>query len=348
MGSDNRAPEPHELQEMKDLLETMLRQGAWGMSTGLIYPPGSYALTEELIELASVLATHGGIYTSHIRGEGSTLLDAIDVAVRIGRTAGVRVQVSHLKALGRANWGKGQDALDRLERARRGGVDIASDQYPYEATQTALSVLIPAWAHAGGVSEMLGQLAAEAQRPRLRADVLTAINDRGGPDRIRISGTGSERNRSLCGRSLEQIAAAWNIPPEDVVIRLVAEEEAAVSAVFFALSGDDLLAILQSDRVAVGSDGSGLSVSDRTAATHPRSYGTFPRVLGRFVRERKLLPLARAIYKMTGLPASRLGFMDRGLIREGFKADIVLFDPERITDTATFESPHSSGERALR
>ena len=339
MGSDNRTPEPGEMQAMKELLSSQLSQGAWGLSTGLIYPPGSYAAAEELIELASVLAEHGAMYSSHIRGEASTLLDAIDEAIRIGRTTGVRVQVSHLKALGLANWGKGREALDRLNDARQAGVDIAADQYPYEASQTALSVLIPAWAHAGGVSSMLELLTSATRDTRLRADIRAALAERGGAGRIRISGTGSERNRALCGRSLAQVAMHWNVPPEDAVVRLVVEEAAAVSAVFFSLSEDDLAVIMRSDTVAVGSDGAALTGEDDGSATHPRAYGTFPRVLGHFVRERKMLPLATAIYKMTGLPARRLGIQDRGRIAAGYQADLVLFDPDAIADTATFENP---------
>ena len=341
MGSDDRAPEPGEMQAMKELLSSQLSQGAWGLSTGLIYPPGSYAAAEELIELASVLAKHGAMYSSHIRGEASTLLDAIDEAIRIGRATGVRVQVSHLKALGLANWGKGREALDRLNDARQAGVDIAADQYPYEASQTALSVLIPAWAHAGGVAAMLERLRDEPAKARLRTDIRAAMAERGGAGRIRISATGSERNRALCGRSLAQVATHWNVPPEDAVMRVVMEEAAAVSAVFFSLSEDDLAVIMRSDAVAVGSDGAALAGTDDRNATHPRAYGTFPRVLGHFVREKGMLPLATAIYKMTGLPARRLGFQDRGRIAAGYKADLVLFDPGAIADTATFETPRS-------
>ena len=188
---------------------------------------------------------------------------------------------------------------------------------------------------------MLRQLAAEDPKQRLRAEVKAAMDDRGGPDRIRISSVRSERNRTLSGRSLQQIAAMWSLPPEDTVMRLIVEEEAAVSAVFFALSEEDLLRILKSDTVAVGSDGSGLSALDTGAVVHPRSYGTFARVLGHYVRDRDVLPLAKAVYKMSGLPACRLGLKDRGLLRAGFMADIVLFDAERIADTATFEKPHS-------
>ena len=341
MGSDDRLPAADELQAMKALLSGQLSQGAWGLSTGLIYPPGSYAATAELIELAAVVAKHGAVYASHIRGEASTLLDAIDEAIRIGRATGARVQVSHLKALGLANWGKGREALERLAEARRSGVDIAADQYPYAASQTALSVLIPAWAHAGGVAVMLGRLGDGQANAQLITDIRAAIAERGGPERIRISGTGSERNRALCGRTLAQIASMWEVPPEDAVVRLVAEETAAVSAVFFSLSEDDLAAIMESDRVAVGSDGAALAGAGEGSATHPRAYGTFPRVLGHFVREKRMLPLATAVYKMTGLPAERLGLRDRGRIAAGCAADLVLFDPGTVGDTATFERPRS-------
>jgi N-acyl-D-amino-acid deacylase len=342
MGSDDRPPAPGELQAMKALLADQLRQGAWGLSTGLIYPPGSYAATGELIELAAVAAGHGALYSSHIRGEASTLLDAVDEAIRIGRASGARVQVSHLKAVGPAHWGRGKVALERLAEARRAGVDIAADQYPYAASQTALSVLIPEWAHAGGVAAMLGRLGDGQAKTRLSAGIHAAVAERGGPERIRISGTRSGRNRPLCGQSLAQVASAWGVSPEEAVVRLVAEEEAAVSAVFFSLSEDDLAAIMQSDRVAVGSDGAALAGTDEGSTPHPRAFGTFPRVLGHFVRERRLLPLSTAVYKMTGLPAERLGLPDRGRIAEGFAADLVLFDPGAIADTATFERPRSS------
>jgi N-acyl-D-amino-acid deacylase len=340
MGSDDRPPEQREMAEMKALLKEMLSQGAWGFSTGLIYPPGSFAATDELIELSRVLAPYDALYASHIRGEGATLMKAVDEAIQIGRQAGVKVEVSHLKALGQANWGLGRAALDKLEQARREGVDIAADQYPYEASQTALSVLVPAWAHIGGVAEMRKRLLDAQFVPRLRSDIKTAIIERGGPLRIMVSGADSERNRAFSGKSLLEIAESWKLAPEDVVIRLL-QEDASVSAIYFSLSDDDVTAILQSNQVAIGSDGRALSASsDSAVTTHPRSYGTFPRVLGHFVREKGLLSLAQAVFKMTVLPASRLGLKDRGVVRPGCAADLVLFDPSEIVDRATYADPH--------
>jgi len=342
MGAEDRAPATADLAHMEAVLGTALRQGAWGMSTGLIYPPGSYAATEEIVALAKVLARHGAVYTSHIRGEGETLLTALAEAVRVGKESGARVQVSHLKALGRKNWGRGREALALLDAARRDGVDVAADQYPYEATSTPLSALVPSWAHAGGVSALLRRLGASEERDRLSAEIARAMNERGGAEAVKVAHVGSPRNASLSGMTLAQIAALWTVPPEAAVIRLLLEEQAEVGAVYFSLSSEDVAAIMASDQVAVGSDGLGLSaIEDRDQATHPRSYGTFPRVLGRYVREQRLLSLPLAIHKMTGLPARCLGFRDRGVIRPGCAADLTLFDPATILDRADFQEPHA-------
>jgi N-acyl-D-amino-acid deacylase len=342
MGAEDRAPAAADLAHMHALLEAALRQGAWGMSTGLIYPPGSFAATEEIVALAKVLARSGAVYTSHIRGEGDTLLTALAEAVQVGKESGVRVQVSHLKALGRRNWGRGREALALLDAARRDGVDVAADQYPYEATSTALSALVPSWAHAGGVGALLKRLAGPEERGRLSAEIARALGDRGGAEAVKVAHVGSPCNASLSGKSLAEVAAQWNAPPEAAVIRLLLEERAEVGAVYFSLSAEDVAAIMASDQVAVGSDGLGLSAAeDRDQATHPRSYGTFPRVLGRYVREQRLLSLPLAVYKMTGLPARRLGFRDRGGIRPGCAADLTLFDPATIRDRAEFQDPHA-------
>jgi N-acyl-D-amino-acid deacylase len=345
MGADNRPPSPRELKDMADLLDSLLRQGAWGMSTGLIYPPGIFAGTEELIALARVLAEHGALYSSHIRGEASTLLRSVGEAVRIGRETGVKVEVSHLKAIGRPNWGLGKRALEIIKQARLNGIDIAADQYPYEASATTLSVLVPEWAHAGGVSELLNRLKDLSLRSRLLREIESKIDERGGPDCVQIASLGAPKNMSASGHTLSWLAGEWNTSPQQAAVRLLLEENAAVGAVYFSLSEDDLNAIMSSDIISVGSDGRGLDPEGEAGRpTHPRSYGTFPRVLGLFARDKKILPLPTAVYKMTGLPASRVGFTDRGTIKPGLAADLVLFNPETINDKADFHQPHQYPE----
>ncbi len=341
LGAEDRTPNDKEFESMKSLLMECLKQGAWGLSTGLIYPPGSFAKTEELIGLAKIVAHHNAVYTSHIRGEGATLMKALDEAISIGKNSGARVEVSHLKAMGRDNWSKGKKALLKLERARNEGVDIAADQYPYEATGTSLTALIPDWAHTGGVSQLVERLAAPETAKRLQAEILHEMNQRGGPDRIVIAGIGPTKNRNLSGKNLSQIAALWKCTPEIAVMRLIGEERAAVGAVYFSLSEQDVTDILSSDRVSVGSDGMGMNAEESFGmSTHPRSYGTFPRILGLYTRQKGILSLPIAIHKMTGLPASRVGLKSRGLIKAGFTADLVLFDPATIQDRSTFESQH--------
>ncbi len=341
LGAEDRIPSDRELEKMKNLLGESFEEGAWGLSAGLIYPPGSFAKTEELVELAKVAANYEALYSSHIRGEGATLMKALDEAIRIGKESGVRVEVSHLKAMGKDNWGRGKEALLKLEKARRSGVDIAADQYPYEATSTSLTALVPSWAHAGGVSELLKRLASPGVIEQLQAEILLEMNKRGGPGRIVIAEIGSAKNAGLSGKSIGQIAELWNCAPETAVIRLLLEEKAAVGAVYFSLSEEDVTAILSSDQVSVGSDGTGMKAEeDSGTSTHPRSYGTFARILGVYAREKGTLSLAKAIHKMTGLVASRLGLKNRGLIKPGYIADLVLFDPLTIQDQATFDRPH--------
>jgi N-acyl-D-amino-acid deacylase len=341
MGADDRGPTAAELEAMQALLAEALAQGAWGMSSGLIYPPGSFARPEELVALGAVLARARALYASHIRNEGAGLEASLEEAIRVGRESGARVQVSHLKALGRASWGKGRTALAALETARAAGVDVAADQYPYEATSTTLAAVVPSWAHAGGVGRMLARLAAPELTARLEEEIDGLMAERGGPGREMVAGVGSPKHAACSGRRVAEIAAAWGIRPAAAVRRLLLEERGVVGAVYFSLSEEDVAAIMRSDWVAVGSDGQGLSAEDGAAeSTHPRSYGTFPRVLGRYVREQGLLGLSLAVHKMTAVPAARLGMTDRGLLRPGLVADLVLFDPRRIIDQAEFEEPH--------
>jgi N-acyl-D-amino-acid deacylase len=341
LGEEDRIPSDKELGRMKNLLADSLEQGAWGLSTGLIYPPGSFAKAEELVALAKIVAHYGALYASHIRGEGATLMEALDEAIRIGKKGRVRVEVSHLKAMGKDNWGRGKEALLKLEKARQDGVDIAADQYPYEATSTSLTALVPPWAHAGGVNELLRRLASPETTDRLQTEILREMNKRGGPGWIVIAGIGSVKNIELSGKNLGQIAELWHCPPEIAVKRLLLEEKAAVGAVYFSLSDEDVAAILSNDHVSVGSDGMGMNAEeDSGKSTHPRSYGTFPRVLGVYAREKGTLSMAKAIHKMTGLVAGRVGLKNRGFIKPGFNADLVLFDPLTIQDRSTFDHPH--------
>jgi len=341
MGFEDREPTADELARMERLLAQMLDQGAWGMSTGLIYPPGSFAKTDELVALSRVLADYDALYSSHIRGESSTLLKALDEAIYIGANSGAKIEVSHLKAMGKPQWGQGKECLARLAKAREEGVDIGADQYPYEASSTSLTALVPQWAHSGGARELLKRLNTPELRERLETEIQREMMMRGGPERVLIAGVGSAKNVNLSGQTLEQIAKLWEVSPAAAVIQLLIEEEATVGAVYFSMATEDVEAILADRQVAVGSDGRGMNVeTDAGKATHPRSYGTFVRVLGRYVREKKLLTLETAVNKMTGLPALRLNLSDRGHLKPGSAADITIFDPAKVIDVADFVNPH--------
>ena len=345
IGWDDRPPTPAEMVQMQELLDESLQQGAWGMSTGLVYPPGSFAKPDELVELAKVIAKHETLYTSHIRGESATLMNSIEEAISLSRLSGARVQVSHLKAIGKPFWGQGMDALRRIEAARAEGVDIWADQYPYEATATSLAALVPGWAQDGGIAALLRRL----EDPELRERILTAIDSemtvRGGPDRVKISVVKTPQNQQWVGKTIQDVAAARQLPAGETVRQLLIEEAAKINAVYFSLGEVDLNGIMQSPLVAVGSDGQVMNPErDSTENVHPRSYGTFPRVLGRFVREKKLISLELAVHKMSGLPAKILRLPDRGLIKAGMKADLAVFNPATVIDKADFGNPHQYPE----
>jgi N-acyl-D-amino-acid deacylase len=341
MGMENREPWADELRRMQELLHVNLEQGAWGMSTGLIYSPGSFSRTEELVALAEVLSRNNALYASHVREEDTNLFSGLEEAVRIGKESGARVQVSHLKSIGQKNWGLSRKILDALEEARKGGADIYGDQYPYDATSTILAALIPRWAHEGGQEEMLKRLSSDKLRHRINNETEQAIHFRGGPTRIVISYLSTDRNKGLIGKDIGAIADVWKTSPADAVIRVILEEKAAVEAVYFALSEADVETIAADENVAVCTDGDALNAEeDAVLSPHPRSYGAFPRVLDLYVRKKGVLSLPAAIHKMTGLPAARVGFTDRGLLKPGFAADLILFDAGKIADVATFDNPH--------
>ncbi len=345
MGFARRAPDAKELSRMQRLLADAMEDGAWGLSTGLIYAPGSYAATEEVVELARVAARHRGFYASHIRGEGATLLDAVGEAIRIGRDADLPVQVSHVKAAGRPNWGKVADALALIDAARAEGQDVMADVYPYTASSTTVRTLLPDWALEGGVDAMLARLADPATRRRIRGELEAPATGQSLVDRIgweNIMMASCVRRRDAEGKRLSEIAAARCLAPLDAALELIVDEAGRAYVILFQLDERDLRRALAHPAVMIGSDGSALAPYGALGAgkPHPRSYGTFPRVLGEYAREQRVLGLAEAVHKMTGLPARRLGLRDRGVVRVGAKADLVVFDPKRVTDQATYEEPH--------
>ena len=336
MGFEMRTPTDSELKTMKRLVAEAMEDGAWGMSTGLIYPPSCYADTDEIVELAKVLPKYGGVYFSHIRGEGDTLLEAVKEAIEIGERASVPVEIAHFKATGRRNWGRTEESLRLVEEARRRGVDVTFDQYPYVASSTGLTALLPDWAHEGGARRLLDRLRDLEERRRIAESPET--EDRNW-DNIVVSS--AKIHPQYEGKSISEIARLEGKAPFDAVFDLLLAEEAQVDIVIFEMSEDDVRRIMRSPYMMVGSDGRAVAPRGILGAgkPHPRYYGTFPRVLGHYVRG-GVLTLEEAVRKMTSLPAQRLGLRDRGLLREGFKADIVIFDPYTVRDEATFTDPH--------
>jgi N-acyl-D-amino-acid deacylase len=332
--------------EMKGVLRAVeqgLAEGAFGLSTGLEYTPGRYTPTDEITAMARIVARAGGVYTSHIRNEESGLLESVNEAISIGRQAGVRVEVSHLKAAGRPNWGMQGAAIDLIESARRQGVDVLADAYPYTAYSTGLSIFVSSWALDGGWPELSRRLQNAADRARLRAEMLDRIrNEPGDYDLIVISSVDSEGDREFVGRNVAEIAKTWRVEPVDAILRLLEQNEGDVGYIGHAMSPENVALVLHHPLVMIGSDGYSMAPEGPAARTrpHPRSYGTFPRVLGYYTRDQHLFNLPTAVRKMTSMPADQVGLRDRGRIARGKKADLVLFDAKAIRDEATFDDPH--------
>jgi N-acyl-D-amino-acid deacylase len=344
MGFARRPPTATELATMRSLLAAAMDDGAFGMSTGLIYAPGSYSETAEIVEVAHAAARGRGFYATHMRGEGATLLQAVSEAITVGREANMPVQISHLKAAGRSNWGKVADALALIEAARAEGLDVLADAYPYTASSTSLRTLLPDWALEGGLDAMLARLADSGGRARIR-EALTSTRVESMPLRVgweNIMIVGTTARRDAEGLRLSEVAKARKLDPVDAIFEILVDERGRAGVILFQMDEADLRRALAHPAVMVGSDGSSLSPTGSMAANkpHPRSYGTFPRVLGEYAREQRTVTLPQAVHKMTGLPARRLGLADRGVIRTGARADLVVFDARRVADVATFDDPH--------
>ncbi|NPV85886.1 MAG: D-aminoacylase [Anaerolineae bacterium] len=341
MGMTDAVPTPQQMGEMKDEVRRAMESGARGLSTGLIYTPSLYARTEEIVELAKVAGKLGGIYTSHIRGEGDTLLEAIAEAVEIGRAADIPVEISHLKASGPRNWHKMPQAIEMIEKARRSGLDISADMYPYPASNTGLTSIVPAWAHVGGRDALLARLADAGERERICRELNNPeVSQPRFWDKIMISYCPA--NPQLEGQTIEQIAAARRHDPLGTALDLLVENRLNVDIIMFTMKDENVAMGLQMDFVAIGTDGSGYAKEGPLSGgkPHPRNFGTFPRVLGYYAREQELFSLEEAVWKMTGLPAGKLKLAQRGLLQEGYFADLVVFDEVAIRDMATFTQPH--------
>ena len=345
MGFSDRAPTKTELEEMKKALAQAMEDGAFGMSTGLIYPPSCYAKTDELVELSRVVASYGGIYTSHIRGEGESLLESVKEAIEIGEKARLPVEISHHKAGGKPNWGKVRESLKAIDDARGRGVDVTCDVYPYLAASIGLSAMLPPWAHEGGTEKLAERLRDAKARDRIRQEMTEESPGRSTPlkavgwDATQIAQC--KNHPDLEGRTISEIAQTRNMDPFALVFDLLTED-AGISVVRFAMCEDDVRTVLRHPVSMIGTDGSAVAPYGvlGKGKPHPRSYGSFPRVLGEYVREERILTLEDAIRKMTSLPAQKLGWRDRGIIREGMYADITIFDPETVNDRATYQNPH--------
>lgn len=353
MGNTARAPSADELPRIQALMATAMQAGAMGMTTALIYPPGSWASTDELVEVAKVAARYGGVYATHMRDEGPRLLEAVKEAIAIGERAGMPVEIFHLKAAYQPGWGTLMaDAGRTIEAARARGVDVAADLYVYTAGGTGLEATIPTWAQEGGRSVLIDRLSDPAIRARLKTEIRTGlpgwsnmVEAAGGWDGIVLSNAQHPDNAKYEGQSIAAIAKARGADPADTAFDLVAQGKGRVMAIFHMMSEPDIETALRFPWTSIGSD-AGAAVSDGgqdpTGLTHPRAYGNFPRVIARYVRERHLLTLEEAIRKMTSWPATRMRLAGRGSLKEGQWADVVVFDLATLDDAATYEAPRSS------
>jgi len=350
LAHEDRRPTREELDRMRALVDAAMRGGALGVGSALIYAPATYADTDELVALAEVAGRHGGMYISHMRSEGNRLVEAVDEVIEIARRASLPAEIYHLKQAGRSNWTKLDTVIDRITRAREEGLAITADMYPYEAGATGLSSCFPPWVHEGGLRATLARLRDTEQRKRIRDEMARPGTDwenlyeaAGTPEGIVLVAFKTERLKPLTGRTLAQVASGRAADPRDVAMDLVLEDESRVGMVIFMASADNLRREVGLPWMSFGSDAGSLAPEGvfLRSQPHPRAYGTFARVLGRFVREERAAPLEDVVRRMTGFPAANLKLDGRGLLRPGYFADVVAFDPAAIMDHATYTDPHA-------
>ena len=338
MGFQQRKPTPKELRKMQALVQESMEAGAFGLSTGLVYVPGTYADTNEIVSLAHVASKYGGIYATHMRDEGDHLLESIEEAIDIGRRASMPIQISHHKATGQANHGKVYQSLELIRLTREQGIDISLDQYPYSAGSTTLQVVLPPWAQEGGVDEVINRLSNAETRSRVKAEILNDVGEirlGGKLEDILITSVATASNQRFMGLSIQEISDLRNQSALDLVLDLLVEEDCAVGMVVFSMSEEDVRTVMASPYTMIGTDG-----LFQVGNPHPRVYGSYPRILGKYVREDKLLSLEAAVRKMTSFPAQKLGLFNKGILRPGSDADIVVFDSDSVIDHGTYRHPH--------
>jgi N-acyl-D-amino-acid deacylase len=330
MGYENREPTDNELKEMENLLKQEMESGFFGMSTGLEYVPGIYSKTEEIIELAKVVSKYSGIYATHIRNEESNVIEAINEAITVAKEAEVPLEISHIKVVGKNNWDNDDKILKLIYDARKNGIEVNADVYPYTAFQTTLTILLPSWILEGGIKNTLNKLKDLKIREKIKNEIFQRESDW---DRITIP--------SYNGKSIKDLSVEWNIDPFETLLKLLLDNNGNVSIIGHSMKEESVEKFISSPLISIGSDENGIKpgFGPLGGLTHPRAYGTFPRVISRYWREKNLISLSEAIRKMTGLPAAKLRLSKRGLIREGYYADLVIFDPEKILDLATFNEP---------
>jgi len=347
IGPVNRKATPDEIEKMRGLVRQGMLDGAFGLSSGLFYVPGTFTPTAEVIELAKIAGQMGGIYISHMRDEAGGILDSVRETIEIGEKGGLPTQVTHHKIVGRKNWGKSAETLKLVEEARARGVDATIDQYPYTASSTSIqAALMPAWALEGGRDEVMKRLRTATMKTEIQKETSRLIlEERGGGDPNNVQLARCEWDPSLAGKRLGEVTKARGLEPtveNAAATALWLVEQGGCSGIFHAIDEQDLQRILRHPATMIGSDGEVPIFGE--ASPHPRSYGTFARVLGRYVRELKTITLEDAVHKMSAFPAQRIGLADRGVLREGLKADIAVFDPGTVRDLATFERPHQYAE----
>jgi N-acyl-D-amino-acid deacylase len=349
MGYEDRDPKPEELRRMQELVREAMEEGALGLASSLIYPPGSFAKTEELIALAEVAAEHDGLYASHVRGEGGHLLRAVDELLTVAREARIRAEIYHLKASGKSNWPLFDEVIAKVEQARSDGLEITADIYTYPASSTGLNAIMPPWVQEGGFEASLERMKNPELRERIAREMLQESDEwenayltAGSPDNILLVGFKNPELKSLTGKTLGEVASMRGTSPELTAMDLIVEDGSRIGTVYFNQSEDNVRKAIKLPWVSFCSDSASLAPEGvfLKSSVHPRAYGSFARLLAKYVRDEKLVPLEEAIRKLTSLPATNLRIERRGLLEEGYFADVVVFDPGAIQDHATFEEPH--------